>query len=229
MKPRCAKQRNHALTRVEVLAIAAVTGALLCVALAWSVQAWRKAKSICCVCNLDQVSLSFQSWKGDHYGEFPMQVSITNGGVMELVTDGKNVWPTFQVMSNELSTPKVLVCPRDAGQRYATNFANDFGDSNISYFVNLDATGTDPQRLLCGDDNLTVHGEAVSSGILNLWTNTTIAWTKERHDGLGNIGLTDGSVRQVVGIADGLTKYLKSNDSFPDHVVGVATNRLAIP
>jgi len=229
MKPRCANQRNQALTRVEVSAIAAVTCALLCVALVWAVQAWRRAKSICCVCNLEQVSLSFLTWKGDHYGEFPMQVSVTNGGAMELVINGKNVWPAFQVMSNELSTPKVLVCPRDANRRYATNFASGFGDSNISYFVNLDATGTDPHRLLCGDDNLTVDGARALSGILNLWTNSIIAWTKERHDGLGNIGLADGSVRQVVGIADGLTKYLKGDDSFSDRVVGLTTNRLAIP
>ena len=229
MKPRCANQRNQALTRVEVSAIAAVTCALLCVALVWAVQAWRRAKSICCVCNLEQVSLSFLTWKGDHYGEFPMQVSVTNGGAMELVADGNNVWPIFQVMSNQLSTPKILVCPRDTSRRCAINFATGFSDSNISYFVSLDATDTNPQMLLDGDDNLIVGGAPVQSGILNLWTNTTIAWTKERHDRVGNIGLADGSAQQVVGIADGLARYSKSNDSFPDHVIGVATNRLAIP
>ena len=71
-----------------------------------------------------------------------MQVSVTNGGTMELVTDGRNVWPTFQVMSNELSTPRFWFARADTDRRYATNFAKDFDDSNISYFVNLDAAGT---------------------------------------------------------------------------------------
>jgi hypothetical protein len=36
-----------------------------------------------------------------------MQVSVTNGGTMELVNGG-TVFEHFLVMSNELSTPKLL-------------------------------------------------------------------------------------------------------------------------
>jgi len=231
MKPRRSNQKSHALTRVEVLVIFTVTSVLLCVALAWAIRAGRKAASICCICNLHQIGLSIKTWSGDHFGGYPTQLSVTNGGVMELVRDGENVWPVFQVMSNELSTPRALLCPRDAGRNYATNFGTGFSDSNISYFVSLDATETEPNMLLIGDDNLTVDGLRARPGILNLWTNTAIAWTKERHAGIGNIGLSDGSAQQIVGITNGFAKYSGSDDAglISPFLVGLTTNRLAIP
>ena len=67
--------------------------------------------------------------------------------------------------------------------------------------------------MLSGDDNLMVNGKKVQSGILNLRTNDTLAWTKERHQGAGNILLGDGSAQQASS-AD-LTS-----------TAGLATNRL---
>jgi hypothetical protein len=124
-----------------------------------------------------------------------MSVSVTNGGAMELVAIG-NVAACFQVMSNELSTPKILLCPEDTHRTYATNFSTGFSGANISYFLNPDAVETYPQMILDGDDNLLVDGKPVQPGIL-LWTNQTIAWTKDRHHGVGNIGMADGSAMQV--------------------------------
>ena len=79
-----------------------------------------------------------------------MQVSVTGGGTMELVAGGA-VYPHFQVLSNELSTPRVLLCPNDDKQAWATNFL-DLADTNLSYFLNVDAKadydarGTDHRR-----------------------------------------------------------------------------------
>jgi prepilin-type processing-associated H-X9-DG protein len=172
-----------------------------------------------CVNNLKQVGLAYYVWADDHNGKFPMQVSVTNGGTMELTADGKNPWLNFLVMSNYLSTPKNLWCPSDKDRVVATNFATGFSAQNISYFVGLDA-GTDrPQMFLSGDDNFAIGGVPVKTGLLEFSTNAPIAWTAERHVNAGNIGLADGSVQ------------LFSNSSFTNwlHQSGVATNRLAIP
>jgi len=113
-------------------------------------------------------------------------------------------------------TPKVLYCPDDKRRKAATTFSQGFSDANISYFFSLDVAESYPQMILDGDDNLMVNGMQVKPGILNLWTNSTVAWTKERHHFNGNIGLADGSVMQVT-IA-GL------NRAIADSTNGVPTN-----
>ena len=134
-----------------------------------------------------------------------MAVSVTNGGAMELIAAG-NIAACFRVMSNELSTPKILLCPEDTHRAYATNFSTGFSNTNISYFINRDAAESYPQMILDGDDNLLVEWQARSTGNPDLWTNQTIAWTKDRHHGTGNIGLADGSAMQVT--SDGLQPVL---------------------
>jgi hypothetical protein len=149
----------------------------------------------------------------------PMLVSVTNGGAMELVATG-NVAACFQVMSNELSTPKILLCPEDTRRVWATNFSTGFGNSHISYFVGLDVTNdTNPQMFLSGDDNLAISGIPVKSGVLQLLTNAPVTWTKARHKFVGNIGMADGCVQQVT--TDFLQKALQQT--------GIATNRLVLP
>jgi competence protein ComGC len=218
MKPRFSNQRNYALTLTEVLVVIAV----LAVFVAIFLPALTPAKhhgGLNCVSNLKQVGLAYRLWEGDNNDKYPMFVSVTNGGAMEAIATG-NVAACFQVMSNELSTPKILVCPEDADRIAATNFTTDFNNSKISYFVSLDVTNEiNPQMILCGDDNFEIGGVPVKSGLLELSTNAPVSWTSARHHFAGNIGLADGSVQQVT------TKGLQS--AFQQ--AGLATNRLAIP
>jgi competence protein ComGC len=219
MKPRLSNQETTALTRIEVLVIVLVGGTLLCLALVCLMQAKKKAGSICCNCNLKQVGIAFRLWEDDHQGKYPMQVSVTNGGAMEWAVDGKNVWMNFLVMSNELSTPVILVCPRDAGRSGATNFSTGFNNANLSYFIGVDAEEAKPQMFLSGDDNFAIGGVPATSGLLAISTNRPFSWTAARHKFFGNIGLADGSVQQLT--TSGLQQELQQT--------GVATNRLAIP
>ena len=219
MKPRFSNQPTAALTRVEVTVVIAVFAiiavALILPALA---KAKRRASKINCVNCLKQIGISFRLWEGDNNGKYPMAVSVINGGAMELVATG-NVAACFQVMSNEVNTPKILLCPEDTYRIWATNWST-LNNSNISYFVDFDVTNeTNPQMILDGDDNLTIGGVRVRPGFLNLWTNTTVGWTKERHHGEGNIVFADGSLQQLT--TDGLRQALQQT--------GVATNHLAIP
>jgi hypothetical protein len=179
---------------------------------------------------LKQIGIAYQLWEGDHDDKYPAAISTTNGGAMEPLARG-NVAAEFLVMSNELSTPKILWCPADTLRIWATNFYA-LNNSNVSYFVGLDAEARKPQVLLSGDDNFAIGGIPVKSGLLALSTNIPIAWSSGRHNAYnshfwtpardrfaGNIGLADGSAQQVT--TDGLQQALQQT--------GVATNRLAIP
>jgi prepilin-type processing-associated H-X9-DG protein len=218
MNPRVSHQKTAAMTLVEVFVVIIVLAVLAAVVLP-PLSVKRPTKPIDCANNVKQISIAYRIWAGDNNGKYPMQVSVTNGGTMELNADGKNAWLNFLVMSNELSTPKVLVCPQDEEHLPpATNFSWQLA-GHISYFINSDASDAYPQMFISGDDNFAVGGIPVKSGLLEISTNTTITWTAKRHVNAGNIGLADGSVAMVNNT--GLINLLRQT--------GVATNRLAIP
>jgi len=142
---------------------------------------------------LKQIGLAYRQWGMDNGDKYPDQVSVTNGGTMELVTSGL-AYVHFLALSNELNTPKILLCPADTNRIAATEFIS-FNNSNLSYFAALDAAESRPQGFLSGDDNFTVNGAKPKRGVLDLWTNSMIAWLPTRHNLQGNIGLADGSVQ----------------------------------
>ncbi|HEY3932586.1 MAG TPA: prepilin-type N-terminal cleavage/methylation domain-containing protein [Verrucomicrobiae bacterium] len=228
MKPRLSNQTNRALTLVEVLvviAVLAVLGAIILPILARP----QIHSHLNCVNNLKEICLAYRVWAGDNGDKYPMEISITNGGAMELAAIGDAV-VTFQIMSNELSTPKILICPEDKDHVLATNFDTGFTSKNISYFVGIDADQSKPQLLLSGDDNFIVDGGVVKSGLVQIPTNSNVAWTSERHvsykehfwtptHGIGNIGFADGSVQQDTSIE--LQQAIQKTS--------LATNRFAIP
>jgi hypothetical protein len=121
-----------------------------------------------------------------------MDVANAKGGTKEFIT-GADTFRHFQVMSNELSTPKILICPADT--RTAASFFSGLKNQNVSYFVGLDAADSYPQMLLAGDRNLT--GESgPENGILKLVPGHPVSWTETMHINQGNVGLADGSVQQ---------------------------------
>ena len=216
MKPRGAKQRSEALTLMEVLVVIVVLVLLVILLLPALHHAKVTAQRISCVGRLEEIGLSFKSWEGDHTNLYPMSISTNLGGTLEYVARGE-IFRHFQVMSNELSTPKILVCPADVRQP-ANNFGSTFSNTNISYFIGVDADEARPQMLLSGDRNI-VGGTRLTSGILEITTNQLFSWSSEMHDGVGDIGMADGSVQQATSS--------RLNELFQQ--TGFATNRLAIP
>ncbi len=197
---------------IIIVAVLAILAAMLLPALA---SAKRKSKRINCVNNLKQDGLAFRLWEGDNGDKYPMAVSTNKNGTMEYAEDG-NAFRHFQVMSNELSTPKILVCPAD-NRTAAASFAR-LKNQNVSYFVSLDATEVRPPMLLTGDRNVT-NGMAPVRSVLELRPGIPAGWTEAMHNGQGNVGLSDGSVQQVS--IPGLQQMLKNTDD--------STNRVALP
>jgi prepilin-type processing-associated H-X9-DG protein len=158
-----------------------------------------KSRRISCVGHLKQIGMSFRIYANDHEGGFPPMVSVhfdakATGGSREFAGSAQ-VFRHFQAASNELNSPVILACPSDEARRATRDFAI-LRNTNLSYFVGLDAIETDPQMILSGDRNVT-GGTKASPNLLFVRTNHTLGWTKELHDLRGNVGLADGSVQQV--------------------------------
>ncbi|HLP77372.1 MAG TPA: hypothetical protein VK327_10700, partial [Candidatus Paceibacterota bacterium] len=140
-----------ALVAAPALAGGAMMAAVTLPALA---KAKEKAQSINCMNNMKQINLAFRIWESDNEDQFPFNVSNAKGGTLELCdrgSDGYDMasWRHFQVMSNELNTPKILVCPSDKSKTVATGFAN-LEPGNVSYLVHSgkDVKDADPRAIL---------------------------------------------------------------------------------
>jgi prepilin-type N-terminal cleavage/methylation domain-containing protein/prepilin-type processing-associated H-X9-DG protein len=154
---------------------------------------------------------------------------------------GYNVANVFRVMSNKLSAPRILTCPADRSKTFlvgsispaaipgtlptglspqqALDWAS-FGSTNLSYFVEGNASDKYPNMILIGDRSIGTSSSAgAPAAAMNMggsayanarpigvsfpggqkntpplpwqWTDADI------HQGSGNLGMADGSCQQT--------------------------------
>ncbi|MEY4918780.1 MAG: hypothetical protein RL616_2693 [Verrucomicrobiota bacterium] len=231
MKLQRSTKTNRGLMPIEVIIVVFIVVVIVAIVLPTLSPHGRRSSKIGCVNNLKQIGLAYKIWAGDNNDKYPMELSITNGGALEWLNT-TDAWKTFQLMSNELSTPKILYCPSDSARRQAATDFDDGMKTRISYFIGADATDTNPAAFLSGDDNLTINGVHPKPGLMNVSANAALGWDDTRHNdttrqswftktraGGGNIGLTDGSVQSVN--QPGLTNLLRQT--------GLATNHFVLP
>lgn len=110
-------------------------------------KAKENAQAIACVNNLKQLGLSVKVWALDNQDTYPQNVLQ---------------------MTNEMSTPKILVCPADTARQAPSDWAG-WTTANMSYeYLAAGGNDTEPQRVLF---RCPIHG---------------------------NIGLCDGSVQRGI-------------------------------
>ena len=231
--------RSSAFTLIELLVDTAIILILAAVLLPVGTKSRGCVLRASCTSNLKQGSLSFIIWVHDQdQGNPPFRTPFWKGGTQVPNTSTpwpagstlpswlglqNQVWFQFAWISNQLETPRVLVCPSDKERKPAVFWSNaaeggfnhpNYQNRSVSYSLWLDAGLVDgvsafenaQNQILLSDRHLNYDRPAsrCSSGfapVREVLQDTTVTgWQSQArygHGPIGNIALLDGSVASV--------------------------------
>jgi len=174
---------------VELMAIVIVVAIVFLLVGPALLRPRNRSARINCSNNLKQLGLAFRVWSSDNKDLYPMQVPEADGGppnqaqLMQSNPVAAFTYQVFGVMSNEVSAPRILVCPtddslchtnflmlRDGTSNHVTAGQTTLCNLNLSYFVGRDAAGDKPSLVLAGDRNI-YGGGSIPHNVSNLRVN----------------------------------------------------------
>jgi prepilin-type N-terminal cleavage/methylation domain-containing protein len=208
------KQKRNGFTLIELLVVIAIIAILAGLLLPALARAKAKAARIKCISNLKQIGIGFRIWGDDHENKFPWMVPVANGGSQDAAN--QQTWRHYAVASNELNSPKILVCSSDTGKTLRSSWVDFVNAANggLSYLAGYEADESKPQTILSGDRNISGGANDQSCGA---WTGAMACaltgsseWDATIHNGAGNLGLGDGSAQQTTKA--GLQKQALASD-----------------
>ncbi len=217
------KQNRSGFTLIELLVVIAIIAILAGLLLPALARAKAKANRAKCVNNLKQMNLGFRIWSNDNGEKFPWLVAPADGGSMDPAN--QQTWRHIIPCTNEMNSPKILVCPSDNEKTMVSTWNLFVNNSHISFFVGYEAKEEFPQTMLTGDRNI---AGAVNGSPCGAWSGAIGApitgsqdgasgstWDSTIHNNCGDLGLADGSVQQAT--TPGLRKQAFVSDLINDN------------
>jgi prepilin-type N-terminal cleavage/methylation domain-containing protein len=209
---RSTKSTRSGFTLIELLVVIAIIAILAGLLLPALARAKAKANRAKCVSNLKQMNLGFRIFSNDNGEKFPWLILPADGGSMDAAA--QQTWRHILPVTNEMNSPKILVCPSDSQKTMVSTWNLFLANNNISYMVGYEAVEQKPQTILTGDRNIAGAANNSScgawSGAMGCPITVASTWDQTIHNGAGDLGLSDGSVQQTT--SPGLQKQAAASD-----------------
>src|SRR3954447_5858107 len=135
------RKTHHGFTLIELLVVIAIIAILASLLLPSLSEAKEKARRAKCISNLKQVTLAFKLFATDGEERYPWHTLPILGGTFgPLAAEG---WRNYLAVSNELVTPKIVVCPSEGSRKKLVTEWWEFTavgnqDNCLSYFTGFD-------------------------------------------------------------------------------------------